>query len=76
MGCACGKNRKTLTSYARSTSPSATPTSAPASTPIPASVTDVPTTVRFPDGSEQTYATRLEAHAARMIAGGGEILPG
>lgn len=32
------------------------------------------TKVQFPDGEVREYATRLEAHAAKIIAGGGKFI--
>lgn len=33
-----------------------------------------PTKVQFPNGEVREYATRLEAHAAKIIAGGGQFI--
>lgn len=60
MACACSKRRQT-TAYAAPIQHRPKPT-------------DDPVRVEFPDGTVEEYATRLEAHAARIIAGGGKIL--
>lgn len=61
MGCACGKNRKAGTAYA----------TRKAAKPQPSG----PVRVQFTDDEIREYDTRLEAHAAIMLAGGGKILP-
>lgn len=68
MGCSCSKKRrKPHTAYAGRASQS-----------VPYDHHEVkdekPTKVQFPDGEVREYATRLEAHAAKIIAGGGEFI--
>lgn len=58
MGCNCNRRRQKAGAYAVSTAPPAE---------------DEPVIVEFTDGSTQEYASRLEAHAAIMLAGGGHI---
>ena len=68
MGCNCSKKRRTPhTAYAGRTSQSE---------PYDRSESkgDKPTKVKFPDGEVREYSTRLEAHAAKIIAGGGQII--
>lgn len=33
-----------------------------------------PVTVKFPDGTTKTFGTKLEAYAAKTIAGGGRVI--
>lgn len=70
MGCSsCGKRRSAAPIYGSNSKPSGSaPSSGKSTPPIQ------PTKVRFPDGEIREYQTRLEAHAARILAGGGDIV--
>lgn len=70
MGCACKGKRKTTGWGSGTARLDPTPP-----TPRKEEVENGPTTLTFADGSTETYSTRMEAHIAKIRAGGGTLSP-
>lgn len=69
MGCACNKRRRG-TAYGSSRPTQTVPYDEPAQQNTP----EDPIQVQFSNGEIREYPTMLEAHAAKILAGGGEII--
>lgn len=70
MACACNKRRPAAPVYGRN----ASKTADPAQLTRKPTVQEQPVLVKFPDGTVREYLSKIEAHAARIIAGGGEFI--
>lgn len=71
MGCNCNKKKKS-TGWGGGTARLA-PTADPVPAPSDREVDNGPTSVTFADGSTETYSTRMDAHMAKIRAGGGTL---